>query len=54
MKAEADGLETLEERHNPLSRVGEIGSAKIPGRVRGSREKSLAYVQIACDKRSPE
>jgi len=51
---EADDLETLEKGYNPLSRVGEIGSAPEAGRAGSDRQKPLAHVQVACDKRTPE
>ena len=53
-KAETDDLETMEERNNPISRVGEIGSSEVAGTRRGRRNKSLAYVHLTCDKRSPK
>jgi hypothetical protein len=35
-KAETDGLETLEERNNPLPRVGQIGSSEVASRIGSS------------------
>ena len=53
-QAETTDLETLEERNDPLPRTGQAGCSEMAGRVRGSRKKSLAYVRLTCDKRSPK
>ena len=53
-KAETDDLETMEERNDPIPRVGKIGSSKAVGTRRGRRNKPLAYVRLTCDKSSPK
>ena len=43
-------LETLEERNNPIPRVGETGSSEVAGTKRGRRNQSLAHGHLTCDK----
>jgi hypothetical protein len=51
-KAKTDGLETMEERNNPIPRVGKDGNSEVAGTRRGRRKKPLAYVRLTCDKSS--
>ena len=48
-RTETAGLETLEERNDPLPRVGHIGSSAAVGTRRGRRNQSLAYGRLSCD-----
>jgi len=53
-KAETTDLETMEERNDPLPRVGQAGSSEVVGTRRGRWNQSLAYVRLTCDKSSPK
>jgi len=44
----------MEERDNPIPRVGETGSSEVAGTRRGRRNKPLANVHLTCGKRSPK
>jgi hypothetical protein len=44
----------MEEKNNPISRVGKEGNSEVAGTRRGRRKKSLAYVCLTCDKLSPK
>ena len=51
-QAETTDLETLEERNDPLPRIGQVGSSEAVGTRRGMRNQSLAYVRLTCDQSS--
>jgi hypothetical protein len=51
-KAKTDDLETMEERNNPISRVGKDGNSKTVVTRRGRRKKPLAYAPLTYDKSS--
>ena len=53
-KAETDDLETLEERNDPLPRVGQVGSSEAVGTRRGRRNQSLANGRLTCDQSRPK
>jgi hypothetical protein len=53
-ETETNDLEEMEERNNPISRIGETGGSEVAGTRRGRRNKSLAHVHLTCDKRSPK
>ncbi len=53
-KAETADLETLEERNNPLPRIGQAGSSERTAAQGGRRKKSLAYGRLTCDQSRPK